>query len=274
MRTSSRSSVVQRRLELGHEREVAGGERRHADDVDVGLDGLAGDLLRRLEQRADVDVEAEVGERRGDDLLAAVVAVLAHLGDEDARPAALGLGELVDERAHLRHVRCLADLLAVHARDRTDRRGVAAEHLLERGADLADRGVGAGGVDRQLEQVLLQARRPGVVDRGAGGGGQRAQGVVARALVALGAQALELGELLGPHRRVVDLEDVDLVDAVGPEHVDADDGLAAGVDAGLRLGRGLLDAQLGDAGLDGRGHPAGLLDLLDVRPARGPRGRG
>ncbi len=117
--------------QLGHEREVTGGERRHADDVHVGLDGLAGDLGGRLEQRADVDVEAEVGERGGDHLLAAVVTVLAHLGDEDARPTALALGERVDERADLRDVRGLADLVAVHTRDRTDRRRVPPEHLLE-----------------------------------------------------------------------------------------------------------------------------------------------
>jgi hypothetical protein len=34
----------------------------------------------RLEQRPHVDVEAEVGERRGDHLGAAVVAILAELG--------------------------------------------------------------------------------------------------------------------------------------------------------------------------------------------------
>ena len=75
---------------------MAGGLARHADDVHVVLDRVAGGLLGRLEQRADVDVEAEVGERGGDHLGAAVVAVLAHLGDEDARPPALFGGELVD----------------------------------------------------------------------------------------------------------------------------------------------------------------------------------
>ena len=59
---SSRPSASSARRSCGHERQVAGGERRHADDVHVGLDRLAGDLLGGLEQRADVDVEAEVGE--------------------------------------------------------------------------------------------------------------------------------------------------------------------------------------------------------------------
>ena len=51
------------------------------------------DFLRRGEQGSDLDVEAEIGERRGDDLLAAVVAVLADLGHENARPTAVVLGE-------------------------------------------------------------------------------------------------------------------------------------------------------------------------------------
>ena len=84
-RPASASSRAQRR----DQRQVAGGQRGDADDVHVGLDRLAGHLGRGLEQRADVDVEAEVGEGGGDDLLAAVVAVLAHLGDQDPGTAAL-----------------------------------------------------------------------------------------------------------------------------------------------------------------------------------------
>ena len=82
--------------ELGHERLVPRGLARDADDVHVVLDRLARGFGRRLEQRADVDVEAEVGERGGDHLGAAVVAVLAELGDEDARPPAFRLRERVD----------------------------------------------------------------------------------------------------------------------------------------------------------------------------------
>ena len=91
-----RPARAARSMSCGHERLVAGGLARHADDVHVVLDRVAGRLLGRLEQRAEVDVEAEVGERGGDHLGAAVVAVLAHLHDEHARPAALRLGERVD----------------------------------------------------------------------------------------------------------------------------------------------------------------------------------
>src|SRR4051794_15096648 len=77
------------------EREVPGGRGVDPDDVGIRLDRLPGDLLGRLEEGAHVDVEAEVGERRRDDLLAPVVAVLAHLRDEDARTPALEAFELL-----------------------------------------------------------------------------------------------------------------------------------------------------------------------------------
>src|SRR4029434_1153472 len=80
-------ALRQRLLEGRDEGQVPGGERAGADDVYVVVDGLLRCLLRRLEKRADVDVEAEIGEARGDDLLAAVMTVLAELRDQDARPA-------------------------------------------------------------------------------------------------------------------------------------------------------------------------------------------
>ncbi len=78
-------------LELRHQGEMGGGERGDAEDMDVVLDRLAGGLGRGGEQGADIHVEAEIGERGGDHLLAAVVAVLPDLGDQDARPAAFVL---------------------------------------------------------------------------------------------------------------------------------------------------------------------------------------
>ena len=75
---------------------MPGGQGRDADDVDVLGDRQRGRFLRRLEQRADLDLEAEIGKGRGDHLLPAVVPVLADLGDEDARrPPVIG-GEARD----------------------------------------------------------------------------------------------------------------------------------------------------------------------------------
>ena len=66
----------------------------------VVLDRLARGFRGRREQRADVDVEAEIGEGRRDHLLPAVVAVLTDLGDEQARAAAFRSLEIFDQLAH------------------------------------------------------------------------------------------------------------------------------------------------------------------------------
>jgi hypothetical protein len=65
----------------------------------VAVDGEARALLRRLEERADVDVEAEVGESRGDDLRAPIVAILAELYDEQAGATSLAGEERLDAGA-------------------------------------------------------------------------------------------------------------------------------------------------------------------------------
>ena len=131
-----------------HQRHVAGGERRDADRVDVVLDRLAGAFLGGLEQRADVDVEAEVGEGAGDDLGAAVVAVLAELGDHHARPAPLVLGEGGDLALELLPALGAVVGRGVDARDLLRVGAVPAPGGLERVADLADRGAQAHRLDR------------------------------------------------------------------------------------------------------------------------------
>ena len=80
--------------------EVAGG-RVLTPTVDVRLDRLAGNLFRVWKERADVNVEAEVGEGGGDHLLAPVVTVLPHLGDQDAA-VALRLLETLDQSLGVR----------------------------------------------------------------------------------------------------------------------------------------------------------------------------
>ena len=177
-----------------------GGLARHADDVHVVLDRVAGDLGRRLEQRADVDVEAEVGERGGDDLGAAVVAVLAHLHHEHAGAATLGGGEGLDvvldaprsprrpRRPSRTRRRCVR--ISARWRPNTVFHGVG---------DLADRGPGPGRLDAQRQQVAVAA----------GALGERVERRRARGVVAVGAHLLELGDLLLAHLGVVDVEHVD-----------------------------------------------------------------
>jgi hypothetical protein len=80
---------------------------------------------------------------------------------------------------------------AVHARDRTDLGDVTPVDLLERVADLADGRHGPGRVDGERQQVAL-ARSP----RSVSASSAASTGVG----VALGPQALELRDLLCPHR--------------------------------------------------------------------------
>ncbi|GAA3310010.1 hypothetical protein GCM10020295_75970 [Streptomyces cinereospinus] len=124
--------------------------------------------------------------------------------------------------------------------------------------DLSDGGFGAGGVHGEFQQVAVAVA--------VGGAGEGVECVLAGGLVAFRAQPSQLFDLLGAYGGVVDLQDLDLLVGRGAVLVHADHGLAAGVDAGLGAGRGLLHAQFGDAGVDGLGHAAGLFDFLDVLP--------
>eukprot|EP00281_Chroomonas_sp_CCMP1168_P010401 CAMPEP_0206269942 /NCGR_PEP_ID=MMETSP0047_2-20121206/32591_1 /ASSEMBLY_ACC=CAM_ASM_000192 /TAXON_ID=195065 /ORGANISM="Chroomonas mesostigmatica_cf, Strain CCMP1168" /LENGTH=117 /DNA_ID=CAMNT_0053698525 /DNA_START=123 /DNA_END=476 /DNA_ORIENTATION=+ len=90
--------------ERGHELLVPRSLCGHAHHVHVGLECLRRHLRRSLEQRPDVHVPPQVGEAAGDDLLAAVVAVLAHLGNKHARAAPGLLGELLHGQARLSHL--------------------------------------------------------------------------------------------------------------------------------------------------------------------------
>ena len=87
--------------QLGHQGLVPGRQGGDPDDVHVVFDGHAGSLLRGLEHRADVHVEPQVGKAVAITLHAAVVAVLAHLGHQDPRPAALAFLELIGALAEV-----------------------------------------------------------------------------------------------------------------------------------------------------------------------------
>ena len=73
--------------------------------------------------------------------------------------------------------------------------------------------------------------------------------------------------MLQTHGSVVNLQDVDGVFVVKAILVHTHDGLHSRVDACLCAGCSLLDAHLGQAGLDGLCHTAQLLDLLYVLPS-------
>src|SRR4051794_40752263 len=84
------------------------------------------------------------------------VAVLAHLGHKNARAAALVVLERLHQAPHLLHgIGHAPDLPLIDARDRLDLGPVPPPHFFERVRNLADRGLGPRGLDRQVEQVAL-----------------------------------------------------------------------------------------------------------------------
>src|ERR1700761_1214866 len=112
---------------------------------------LAGYLVRRGEQRTDIDVETDVREGRCDHLLTTVVTVLPHLGHQNPRAATVGLGKLLDEFGGGNHVAGLSSFVAVNPGDSTDLRLVPPVYLFQCVGDLAYGGLGPGRVDRQRQ---------------------------------------------------------------------------------------------------------------------------
>jgi len=187
------------------------------------------------------DLEPEVGEGRGDDLLAAVVPVLPDLRDEDAGPRAMVLREARRHAADARDGRTVARGTPVHARDELRHRGVAAPGGLERRRDLADRRMGPAGVHGERQEVA------GAVP---GRAGQRRQRSGDAGRVALRPEPGELGQLRLAHRRIVDPEHIEGRLEHGTVAVDPHHHLGSGVDP--RLLR--IDRHRGDA------HPPGRAD--------------
>jgi len=108
---------------------------------------MGGDLRGGFEEVAHVDREAEIGEGGGDDLGAAIVAVLAHLSAEDRRRAVLLVREGGNPRLHLGILRIAPVAVAIDAGDDTRDGVVTAEDILQRPRDLAQSGADAGSTD-------------------------------------------------------------------------------------------------------------------------------
>jgi len=132
----------------------------------------------------------------------------------------------------------------------------AAPRPLQRRRDLADGRLGPRRVDGQREQV------PRRIVRCLGNGGQRG---IDGGLVAFGPQALQLGDLGRADTGVVDLEHVDRF-VLATRYLFTPITAAGRSRSGPGAGGGLLDAQLGNAGVDRLCHPASRLDLGDVAP--------
>ncbi len=75
-----------------------------------------------------------------------------------------------------------------------------AENLFQRGGDFADRGLGAGGIDGERQQVAVAVARRAR---------QRAQRLGNSLRVALALEPAELVDLQVAHGGIVDLQDID-----------------------------------------------------------------
>ncbi len=186
------------------------------------------------------------------------MAVLADFSDQDARAAALGILERIDQRLHLfdpvGHRGCLA---LVDAGDGFDLGAVPAEHLFHRVRNLADGSFRTRSADCECQKIAVAF---------AGAAGQCRQRLVDVLLVALLLQPRQLVDLQPPHGGIFHLQHVDSGFIDWLVFVDADHRLPAGVDPGLRFGGSFLDPQLWYAGLDRLRHAAERLDFLDVAP--------
>src|SRR5262249_33718462 len=132
-----------------------------------------------------------------DDLGAAVVAVLAELDDQQARPAPLLLGEGAHLGLDAREAGVAGIGRAVDAGDAARSRAVASEHLLKGIGDLADRGAPARRLDGERQQITPAA------------GGRLGEGIERRAPATLVARLADLPQardLLLAHAGVVDVE--------------------------------------------------------------------
>src|ERR1700679_1528929 len=96
---------------------MPGGERRDADHMHIVLDRMTGHLVRRLKQRANIDVKADIGEGCGDYLGAPIVAVLPHFRYDNPRPSAFSLFKLRDHPLRALELRAFAALTRIKSGD-------------------------------------------------------------------------------------------------------------------------------------------------------------
>src|SRR5207248_733201 len=210
--------ALQRLDQRRHQRLVRRRLARYADDMDIVLDRLAGGFFRRLEQGPDIDVEADIGKGGGDDLGAAVMAVLAELDDQHARAPSLLPREGFDLALDPAEALIILILPAIDADHRSGGGLMAAEHGFERVGNLADRGARPARLDRQRQQIAAAAL---------GGRRQYVKRSFAFCGVAASADGIEAGDLRLAHGLVVDIEDFDMIRLARLIFVDPDDDLFA-----------------------------------------------
>ncbi len=240
---------------------MTGSQAAHAHDVHIVFHRLARGLFRRLKQRTNVDIKTQISKRSRHDFGAAVMPVLAHLGHQDARPAAFMAGKGVDHDPDLFHFVngrfLLAKLGRINPADGADLSLMTAGNRLHGVGDLTQGGAALGRRHAKGQQIAV-ARL--------GAAGDRIEGQFHRDVFPLGFQISQSRHLLPPHFGIVHLENLEGFFLFQPVAIHAHDDFLARIDVGLAPGAGLFDAHLGQTGADGRGHATVGFHLFKVGP--------
>ena len=183
------------------------------------------------------------------------MAVLAQFGYEDARAAPVRLGKFIGRPPRLVQSRAGSVLGTIDTRNGAHDRLVPLKDFFQGVGDFPERGPRPRGLDGQREQIPLAA---------GGALRERLQRALRQRIVTLRLDFAQPLDLRVAHGGVIDFQHIELLRFFEAEEIDANNGLLAGVNAGLAPRRGLLDAQLGQAGLDGFGHAAEGFDFAEV----------
>ena len=145
--------IAQQLYQLGDQRLVPCGERACPHHIDLLLQRQRSGFLWGLKQRAGNHLETHICKRRCDHIRAAIMPVLPHLGDHDARFAAQPALYGVDTFGYLSPTLIKFVCGFVNPADRLWCRVMAPEHFFHCGRNLAQRRIIACSVYRPRKQI-------------------------------------------------------------------------------------------------------------------------
>lgn len=129
--------------------------------MDIIIDGLAGNFFGGLEETANIDIVAEIGETRGNNLSSTIVTILTHLSNKDTGIATFFLGESLDNiEGSFELILALftglgSGLLTVCTADNIIFGDMTTEYVFECLRDFSNCGSCLGSLNRETKEVLF-----------------------------------------------------------------------------------------------------------------------
>ena len=245
--------ILQRLHQLRSERLVPSHLTADPDHMHIAGDRIPRRLGRGLKQRAYIDLKADVGKRRSNDLCPPVMPILPHLDHQHVWSAAF----FSRKTRHLGLHRGKVGVIRIgRAIDTTLGMGfglMAAKHLFHRGGYFTHRGAGAGGGYGGVEQIAAMCCAVGQVGQGALTGRFISRRTNMR-------QSRDLGQA---DRDVVNRPDINRLRPIGLVFIDADNHLDAAINHRLFAGGVFFDPQFRHARRHSAGHATQRLNLID-----------